>query len=76
MHGVPVTFLYGAKRPLMRTEDSIGAGGSVSHSSSCDESPSTLTKIENELAHWRGLAQREDEHLRLALDLGRLGTWD
>ena len=76
MHGVPVTFLYRAKRPLMRTEGYIGAGGSVSRSSSCDESPSTLTEIENELAHWRGLAQREDEHLRLALDLGRLGTWD
>ena len=35
-----------------------------------------LMRVQHELAHYRQLSEEMDERLRLAVDIGSLGTWD
>jgi hypothetical protein len=49
------------------TNDECGTGASPG-------TGSDLGHIQQELAHWRRLAERREERLRLAMDVGRLGT--
>jgi PAS domain S-box-containing protein len=60
----------------MPTDDSLSSAAGVSRASISSDLFTALTEIQQQLAHWRGLAQQAGEQLRLALELGRLGTWD
>jgi PAS domain S-box-containing protein len=35
-----------------------------------------VSTFSDELAHWKAAAQQADDRLRIAFELGRLGTWD